>query len=178
VALVGSGLSAIVGVVQLIAGAHKSAWLWLCIAGLLLAVALARVAWRALAERDTALEQARQTAAGPTARLTDLLSAGLRLRSVLVMAERELPFDRQEPLFEWARQTYDFLAREFPDYADRFYGDSPELGSGYLALAFSNEIKQWGGRQRYLETRIALLSELVESLRASAVGAVALRLAA
>lgn len=112
----------------------------------------------------------------PTDGLRDALSEGMKLRTRLALesqGHREgdeivrpdpVPI-KEDPLYRWARKTYDLLNRHFPEHADDFYGDGPEVGSGYFMLAFTTEIKGAAGRGGYLERRLALLKELLEKVR-------------
>jgi hypothetical protein len=64
----------------------------------------------------------------------------------------------EDPLYVWARETYDLLREHFPAHADDFYGDDPGLGAEHFALPYSVEVRR-GSREAYLERRIAVLRD-------------------
>lgn len=66
----------------------------------------------------------------------------------------------KDPLFRWARESYDLLRKHSPAHADDFYGDDVSLGPDYFALPYTTEIKRVG-REAYLERRIAILRDAV-----------------
>lgn len=100
-------------------------------------------------------------------RLRKALGRGMALRAALVLEDRghwegerlvmpdPVPFE-EDPLFRWARESYDLLLEDFPAHADDFYGDDVSLGPDHFALPYTTEIKR-GGREAYLERRIVIL---------------------
>jgi hypothetical protein len=92
------------------------------------------------------------------------LSQAIGLRSrVSTRPDEKLPFG-DDPLFQWARRTYDLVRTHYAAYADDFYGEDPELGSGYFGMSFAFGIHDYG-RSGYLERRIGLLQRIASETR-------------
>ncbi len=70
------------------------------------------------------------------------------------------PITQDEPLYKWAKETWEFLVRDFPNYADEFYGERGGA-DGLFMLAFSKEVNR-DGRTDYLERRVDLLKRIIE----------------
>ncbi|MDQ6750197.1 MAG: hypothetical protein M3Z33_05535 [Actinomycetota bacterium] len=70
-----------------------------------------------------------------------------------------------DPLYVWARRTYDLLYEHLTEHADDFFGNQPSAGRAQFMLAFGVEVRQPNGRQTYLERRIALLKQALKEVR-------------
>lgn len=110
--------------------------------------------------------------ASPLDRLRDALTRGISLRVRVMMEggdayespEGEViggdppPVSGDDPLYQWAKEAWEIVHRDFPEYADEFYG---ERGThGFLMLAFSKEVNR-DGRMDYLERRLDLLRRII-----------------
>jgi hypothetical protein len=76
--------------------------------------------------------------------------------------DERLPLD-QDRVFQWAKQTYRLIQKEFPADADAFMGhrDAP-LGSAYFATAYALRREQMG-RDGYLESRADMVREILRA---------------
>ena len=76
--------------------------------------------------------------------------------------DRKLPLD-DDPVFQWAKDTYGLIYDEFPEAADEFMGGGlVPLGSPFFATAYIGFLHAYG-RGDYLENRIALLRGMLSS---------------
>lgn len=98
--------------------------------------------------------------------LNRALSEAIVLRArVMLRPYEKLSFD-DDPLFQWAKRTYQLIREEQSAYADEFFGKDPSLGPAHFGTAYGIEISaDRGDRGEYLERRIALLSRIIREAR-------------
>jgi hypothetical protein len=98
----------------------------------------------------------------PRDQLAEMVDAGMKLRTAEVLRpDAVLPFSH-DPLYQWARRAFDLLRAHFVLFADEFYGEDPELGSGYFGLAYACATTDMD-RSEYLESRIEILKSALRA---------------
>lgn len=129
---------------------------------------------KALGDSTPELERPAAEPESPAERLNEALRRGMALRTTLLLEDQghwegdelvlpnPLPFS-EDPVYIWARETYDLLREHFPAYADDFYGGDPSLGSEHFPLFYVTEVKD-GRREAYLESRIDALKRITRDV--------------
>ncbi|MGC1852278.1 MAG: hypothetical protein WA687_07555 [Solirubrobacterales bacterium] len=80
---------------------------------------------------------------------------------------REEPDERlplnDDRVFQWAKETYRLILKEFPAEADTFMGENhAPLGSAYFATAYALRSGQTG-RSEYLESRASMVRDILRT---------------
>jgi hypothetical protein len=76
--------------------------------------------------------------------------------------DERLPLD-DDRVFQWAKQTYKLIQKEFSAESDTFMGQShAPLGSPYFATAYALRSEQTG-RSEYLESRANMVREILRT---------------
>lgn len=76
--------------------------------------------------------------------------------------DERLPLD-EDRVFQWAKETYGLIQKEFPTEADAFMGQShAPLGSPYFATAYALRSGHTG-RSEYLESRTNMVREILRT---------------
>jgi hypothetical protein len=94
--------------------------------------------------------------------LKRLLREGLRLKGVLDATGENIPLLKEDPIYHWAKATWEALEVDKPMTAKEFFGDKSPYGGPWFGTAYGLEIDRIG-RRAYLDSRIQILAEVVES---------------
>jgi hypothetical protein len=147
---------------------HRAAWLIAAAAIVLIFVVFAKgayIVWhvthKELTEAREELVEAIEASAGYDLKL--LLNAGLKLQGLLDVSEEVSPrvsLYKGDPVYEWARETWEALQRENPAAAKAIFGDRAPYYDGYFETAFVLEAEHMG-RRTYLDDRVAILERAV-----------------
>ncbi len=154
----GMGLTVVTTAVAVLAFLPRGVWIALLVLGLALLI-VAGATWRRGEQASDAGDSVDDLKCQLAA--VDSVRVWLSLRDD---PDDRLPLD-EDRVFLWAKATFELLAAEFPEAADKFMGerDAP-LGSPYFATAYVLRRNQMG-RGEYLESRAATVRRTLEARR-------------
>jgi hypothetical protein len=161
-------LAVLAGVIVAGVVLHQAAWLVAGTVAVVVFVVFAQGAYRVwCGTRDELTEVNKELAetleADKSFALKRLLNAGMKLQGLLDASAEVSPrlsLYKGDPVYEWAKETWEALQYENPGAAKAFFGDKAPYHDGYFETAFVLEAENMG-RRVYLDSRVAILEKAV-----------------